>query len=367
MVNQERIVQEFMHLVQISSPSKHERKVADYLIQRLENLGLSIQEDNAGEVIGGDSGNLIAHLPGSGPTLMFSAHMDTVQPGEGIVPVLEQGIISSAAETVLGGDDKAGICAILETLEIIKEHKLPHPNLEIVFTVAEEGGLKGAQALDASALHSSFGYCLDAGGPVGTIIARGPAQDRIKAIVHGKAAHAGICPEQGISAIQVAAEGIMRTRLGRIDADTTANIGVINGGTATNIVPDRVELEGEARSVVESKLDRQTQHMVETLRGVCRDKGAEAEIEYSRVYAAINLAEDSPVIDLAIKAATEAGFTPQVQTTGGGSDANVFNGKGLPTANLGIGMEKVHTTSEFIRVQDLLNSTNLLLAIVKLA
>ncbi len=367
MVNRDRIVNEFMRLVQIPSPSKHERQVADYLIQRLNYLGLSVEEDKAGDIIGGDSGNVIGRLAGTGPALMFCAHMDTVQPGEGIQPVLEQGIISSASDTVLGGDDKAGICAILEMLEIIKENHLPHPTLEIVFTVAEEGGLRGAKALDISALQSRFGYCLDAGGAVGTIIARGPAQDKIQAVIHGKSAHAGVCPEKGISSIQVAAEAIMRTKLGRIDADTTANIGIINGGTATNIVPDRVELEGEARSLVEAKLNEQTYHMVETLKRVCRDRGAEPQIRFGRAYGSINLADDAPVIALARKAAKQAGFSAEVLTTGGGSDANIFNGKGLPTANLGIGMERVHTTNEYIKVQDLLNATSLLLKIVEFA
>ncbi len=367
MVNEERLVQEFVDLVQISSPTRQERKVADYLKARLGELGLSVEEDNAGEKIGTDTGNLIGRLPGEGPALMFCAHMDTVEPGVGIVPVVKEGIITSAGETVLGGDDKAGICAILETLEVIKENKLFHPNLVIVFTVAEEGGLKGAKALDIPKLGAELGFCLDAGGPVGTIVSRGPAQNQLKAVIRGRAAHAGLCPEEGISAIQVAAEAIMRTQLGRIDQETTANIGVISGGKATNIIPDRVELEGEARSLDIEKLDKQTKHMTETLERVCRERGAQAEIEVAQAYPQINLDPESRVVELAVEAARQLGIVPEVTQTGGGSDANIFNGKGLPTANLGIGMEKVHSTEEFIRVKDMVDVTRLLLQIIKLA
>lgn len=367
MINEERLVGEFLQLVQIDSPTGQERKVADYLKQRLCSLGFQVEEDRAGDRFGGNTGNLIARVKGHGPCVLFCAHMDTVQPGEGIVPVLKDGVITSTGETVLGGDDKAGICAILEAVQVVKEHSLPHPDLVLVFTAAEEGGLKGAKALDAAALGAKMGYCLDAGGPVGSIVNRGPAQNQIKAVISGKAAHAGLCPEDGISAIQVAAEVIMRTRLGRIDSETTANIGIIHGGKATNIVPDRVELEGEARSLVVEKLAKQTKHMVETLEKVCLDRGATVNLSCTEAYPAIDLPENSPVIALAAEALQQLSIVPQVMQTGGGSDANIFNSWGLPTANLGIGMEKVHSCEEFIRVKDMVDIARLLVQIMKLA
>ncbi|MDA8442336.1 MAG: M20/M25/M40 family metallo-hydrolase [Peptococcaceae bacterium] len=368
MVSETRLVGEFFRLVQISSPSKRERHVADYLKAKLTGMGLKVEEDEAGFEIGGDTGNLIARFPGNGgPAIVFCAHMDTVQPGEGIIPVLQDGIITSQGATVLGGDDKAGISAILEAIQVIKEQNLAHPEIVIVFTVAEEGGLRGAQAVDVDSFGAEFAFCLDAGGPVGSVVNRGPAQNQLRASIYGRAAHAGICPEEGVSAIQIAAEAIMRTKLGRVDSETTANIGLISGGKATNIIPDCVELEGEARSLTDAKLAAQTEHMIETLQQVARKRGGRAEVSVQAVYPAINLAEDAPVIALTIKAAQAIGVEPQVIRTGGGSDANVLNGRGLPTANLGIGMEKVHSTDEFIRVADLINLTRLLLAIVKLA
>lgn len=367
MVNETRLVGEFLRLVQIDSPTRQERKVADYLKQRLGELGLQVQEDLAGESLCSDSGNLIARLEGQGPCLMFCAHMDTVQPGAGIVPVLEDGVITSAGETILGGDDKAGICVILEALQTVLERGLPHPKLVVVFTVAEEGGLRGAKYLDVSDLGVEMGFCLDAGGPVGSMVRRGPAQNQLQAVITGRAAHAGICPENGISAIQVAAEGIMRTRLGRIDPETTANIGVISGGKASNIVPERVELEGEARSLDVDKLAKQTRHMVETLEKVCRDRGAKLELTCIEAYPSIDLPEDSPVIRLAAEGFRLVGLVPQVIQTGGGSDANIFNGRDLPTLNLGIGMEKVHTCEEFIRVKDMVDLAKVLVKIMNLA
>ncbi len=367
MVNQNRLLEEFLRLIQIDSPSKGERRVADYLKARLTELGFEVEEDQAGKQFGGDAGNVIARLKGGRPELMFCAHMDTVQPGEGIVPRLNDGIITSAGETILGGDDKAGVCAILEALQVLRENHLPHPGLVVVFTVAEEGGLRGAKALDIAALGAEMGYCLDAGGPVGTVINRGPAQDQFTAVISGRAAHAGISPEDGISAIQVAAEAIMRTRLGRIDPETTANIGLISGGQATNIVPERVELKGEARSLDENKLAKQTRHMRETLEEVSRKRGAKLTMDWVPSYPALNLPAESPVIRLAVKAFQRLGIVSRVSQTGGGSDANIFNSKGLPTANLGIGMEKVHSCEEFIRVKDMVDMARFLLQVVELA
>jgi len=367
MVNEKRLLEEFMELVKIDSLSRQERKVADLLKAKLAGLGLEVAEDEAGTKVGSRTGNIIARLAGtvSGPTIMFSSHMDTVEPGVGIEPVIMDGVIYSAGETILGSDNKAGICSILETLRVIRERGIPHPQLEIVFTISEEQGLLGAKNLDYSLLKADFGYVLDSHGSAGTIIVRGPAQQKVEAYIRGKAAHAGLCPEEGISAIQVAARAINRMKLGRIDEETTSNIGVITGGKAMNIVPDLVHLKGEARSLQPAKMRAQTEQMKRILEEAAGEFGAMVNVQVEDLYPEINLGEDEPVVNLAVRAARNLGVEPKLESTGGGSDANIFNGQGIPTANLGIGMNKVHTTDENIAVADLILNVRYLIEIIR--
>lgn len=368
MVNEERILKEFTELVRVDSPSMHERKVADILLKKLAGLKLEVFEDRAGEALNTGTGNIIAHLPGNTPgvpTVMFCAHMDTVEPGRGVEPVVKDGVVSTAGETILGGDDKAGIVAILEMLRVLWERNLPHGDIEIVFTVAEEVGLKGAQHLDYAALKAKLGFVLDCSGSAGTVITKAPSQYRIVASIFGKAAHAGISPEEGVNSIVVASQAIAKMQLGRIDEETTANIGVIGGGKATNIIPDLVNIEGEARSINPAKLEAQTEHMCRMLEETAAEHGARVKIVKEFLYPVLNLADDEPVVKMAVKAARTLGLKPELISTGGGSDANIFNGKGIPTANLGIGMCKVHTTEEYITVQDLCLNARYLLEIVK--
>lgn len=369
MINQERLVAEFLELVKIDSPSGQEREIADVLKQKLTQMGCQVYEDQAGGQVGGAAGNIIARLPGEGkgPMLLFSAHMDTVEPGKGVEPVIEGDVISSAGDTVLGGDDKAGIAAILEAVRVIQEQNIHHSGLEIVFTIWEEGGLRGAKSLDYSKIKSKLAYVLDSDGDPGTIIVTAPAQNSIVATIKGKAAHAGQCPEEGINAIQVAAQAIAQMNLGRIDEETTANIGIIKGGKATNIVPDSTYIAGEARSLDPNKLQAQTDHMVNVLRHHANRAGAELIIEVEEEYQVINLEEDHPVVQYAVTAAKELGLKPALGSTGGGSDANIFNGRGLACANLGIGMNKVHTVEENIKISDLTKIAELVVEIVKVA
>jgi len=370
MINQERMLAEFFELVKIKCSTKDERQVADLLKARLVSLGMEVTEDNTGEKIGGNCGNVIAYSKGTAqgvPTIMLSAHMDSVEPCGGIQPQLKDGIITSVGETILGGDDKAGIVAILEALRIVKERHIQHGPIQVLFTVAEEGGLNGAKHMDPSLLKADFGYALDSGGAPGEIITMAPGQNNITAIVHGKKAHAGIAPEDGINAIVVAGQCLAAMNYGRIDSETTANIGTINGGTATNIVPDWVEIRCEARSRNMEKLAAQTNHMKETFERIATENGARAEVSVKQSYGPYVLTEDDPAVVLAVTAAQSIGLIPQICATGGGSDANFFNNYGVPTAVLGVGMSKVHTADEYIKEVDLYNSAELVIALIKTA
>ncbi|PKM47551.1 MAG: peptidase M20 [Firmicutes bacterium HGW-Firmicutes-8] len=374
MVNRDRIVGEFLRLVRIDSPSLHEREIADYLLGRLAGMGLEVKEDAAGKAIGNtcaeQTGNLVATLKGNlpdTPTLLFCAHMDTVEPGRGVKPVIKDDVIFSDGTTVLGGDDKAGIAAILEVVHILKEQQIPHGDLEIVFTVAEEVGLKGTQNLDYGGLKAKIGYVLDCDGLPGTIITKAPSQYKIKASIIGKAAHAGISPEEGVNAIFVASQAISRMKLGRVDEETTANIGVISGGKATNIIPDLVNIEGETRSINPDKLEAQTDLMINVLEQTALEMGAQAKVDKELLYPRLNLDETAPAVNIAVEAARSIGQTPLTVSTGGGSDANILNSYGIPTANLGIGMSKVHSNEEFITVDNLVLNARYLIEIIKTA
>ncbi|OAT86501.1 M20/M25/M40 family metallo-hydrolase [Desulfotomaculum copahuensis] len=368
MVNESRILAEFLELVQIDSPSGSERAVAGVLTARLEKMGFSVREDGAGQSTGG-AGNLIAVLPAAGgdAPLLLSAHMDTVEPGRGVHPVVTDGVVRSSGDTVLGADDKAGIAAILEAVRVVREEGITHGGLEVVFTIGEESGLWGAKQLDTSRMQSRLGFVLDGEGGPGCIVTQAPTQDKIGALVRGRAAHAGVNPQDGINAIQVAAHAIARMSLGRLEEDTTANIGVISGGKAINIVPDACNLLGETRSLDGAKRRALTDAVCRILRETAAEFGATVNISTETLYQSFVLAPSDPVVQVAVEAAGRLGFKPELVKTGGGSDANIFNQKGIPTANLGIAMQKVHTTEEYIRVADLVDSARWLVEIIRRA
>jgi tripeptide aminopeptidase len=358
MINPDRLVSTFLELVQIDSPSGQEEEIARHLVAELRSLGLTVERDTTGNVIG--------RLAGEGSPILVCAHIDTVGPGQGVKPVVANGIITSDGTTVLGGDDKSGVAAILEVLCVLAEQDLPHPPLEVVLTVSEETGLKGAKGLDLNPLRAKEGIVLDSGGPIGAVVVSAPSQNRLRAVVHGKTAHAGVEPEKGISAIVVAAEAIASMPLGRIDEETTANIGRIQGGTVTNIVPDRVEIAGEARSHDEKKLQAQVQAMAEALEKAASRYGATVDVVLERSYSAFKLSEEDGIVRRAVAAAKTLGLTPVLVPSGGGSDANVFNAAGIATINISTGMDKVHTTEERIAVDDLVESAEFLLAVLRL-
>lgn len=368
MINRQRVLEEFYELVKIDSPTRDERKVADRLKAGLEALNLTVSEDNAGDVIGGNCGNVFGYLKGNipqAPVILLSAHMDTVEPGRGIEPLLKNGLITSSGNTILGADNKSGIVPILEALRIIQEHNIPHGDIQVVFCVAEEGGLNGSRNLDQDLLKADIGFVLDAEGKPGKITLSAPGQDSIKVSVQGKAAHAGIAPEDGISAILVASNAITEMQLGRIDEETTANIGTIHGGLATNIVAEQVKITCEARSRILSKLERQTEHMIQAFKKSAQSMGAEISIEVKRAYNPFSLRSDSQVARVASQAAQNLGLEPSFISTGGGSDANYFNQYGVPSAVLGIGIQKFHTVEEYIEEEDLYQSAEWVVEIIK--
>lgn len=367
-VNTERLVDTFCELVRTDSTSGNERQMADLLKRKLEEMGYKPEEDNAGEAINGNAGNVIVKVPGNveAPPLLFMAHMDTVEPGKGKIPVINGDIITSDGTTVLGGDDLAGVACILEAINILKEEKAPHGDVYAVFSIAEETGLYGAKMLDTSRIPAKYAFVLDEGGPIGTVAVKAPYQSKIRFIVKGKAAHAGVCPEEGLNAIRAASVAIANLPfMGRIDGESTCNIGIINGGRATNIVPDEVIIDGELRSLSEQKLNDFTNQWVESFKNSIEKEKATVQIELKRVYGGFHIPETHPIMSL-LKNATEALNLPLLpESTGGGSDTNVLNTKGIPAVNLSVGMTNVHGTNEKIAISDMVRATALIVEIIK--
>jgi tripeptide aminopeptidase len=376
MINTDRLAEEFARLAAISSPSFREGEIALYLQARLEELGARVDMDDAGTRCGGQSGNLVAFFEATGreaDPLMLSAHMDTVEPAEGVVPVLRDGVFTSAGETVLGADDKAGIAEIIEALEVVRERDIPHGPIEVVITIGEEVGLVGAKLFDPATLRARRGLALDTSG-VDVLIHKAPCANKILFEIFGREAHAGIAPEKGISAIQVAARAIDRMHLGRIDEETTANIGTIQGGLATNIVARKVVIEAEARSHDAGKLAAQTEHMVDCFKEAANELAreidghivqAEVRCEVTADYPAMAVPREAPIIALVEGAAARLGRTVEVKAAGGGSDANIFNGHGIQTVILGTGMTQVHSVEESVRVDDMVQVAELLVEIIR--
>ena len=362
----QRLVDQFIQMVRISSPSRQEGAFAAYMKQELEKLGFAVEFDTAGDKVGGNTGNLIATLPGSkeAEPLMFCCHMDTVLPCANIQPLIDGDVIRSDGTTILSGDDKAGIAAILEAIRRIQEQKVEHGLLQVVLTICEEVGMYGSKGLDYGKIKAKRAFILDSSGPIGKIVVQGPAKDVIKAVVHGRSAHAGLAPEKGISAIQVAARAIDMMKLLRIDEETTANLGTISGGSATNIVADQVEVVAEARSLRNEKLDRQSGHMKECFEQAAREYGASADVTIDRSYAAFQLTAETPAVKQCVTAMQRLGIEPMLQSTGGGSDCNVFNGHGLTAVDLAIGMTDVHSREESIKISDMETVTRLIESII---
>ena len=367
MVNRERLVKEFLELTAIDSLTKKERKMADALKAKLEGMGYEVFEDDAGKKIGGEAGNIICTVKGTKnvPAIMFTAHMDTVEPGIGKKAVVDGDMIRTDGTTILGGDDVSGIVSILEALRVIKEKEIEHGDIQVVFTISEEGGLYGAKYLDYSRIYAKYGFVMDGDGPIGTVSVKAPSQDKILVTVEGKASHAGVAPEKGVDAIRIAASAISGMKLGRIDYETTANVGVINGGRETNIVCDRVELKAEARSRDDRKLDDQTRHMRERFEQAASEFGGKVDFRAERMYKSFNITKDAPIMGILERAAENAGISLIAEETGGGSDTNIFNEKGIESVAVSSGMQKVHSTEECISINDMVKAAEFVVSIIR--
>jgi tripeptide aminopeptidase len=370
MVKRDRLLGHFMELVQIDSETKHEQEISKVLKKQFGELGLEVTEDDTASKTGHGSGNLFAWLPAAPgfenvPGLLFTSHMDTVSPGKGIKPRLDpDGYIRSDGTTILGSDDKAGLAAIFEALRVLRENRLPHGSIQVVITAGEESGLIGSRAMDGSRLRAKYGFALDSNGEVGGIAVAAPTNSRQYITIIGKAAHAGVNPEDGISAIQVASKAVARMKLGRIDHETTANIGRFEGGGEVNIVVDKVKIYAEARSRDPRKMEQVVETMREAAESAAREHGAAVEFENHVIYPAYRFQDGDEVLEIAKAAIRAVGLEPYQFESGGGSDANMFNGNGVPTLNLSVGYEDIHTTSERIKADDIVKVTELVLAIV---
>ncbi len=362
-INEARIKERFLHLTALNSPSKREGPVASWLKEQFSQLGLAAQEDESGKRTGSESGNIVVRIPGRGPALLFGAHMDVVSDMALAQVRLEDGSFKTDGKTILGADDKAGLVAILEAVTALTEEKLSHRPLELVFTTCEEIGLCGSNALRRDDLKAQCGFIFDSGNQPSEIIINAPSQDEHYYKVIGKAAHAGSAPEEGIDAIRLAAWAISQMPLGRLSASTTANIGKIAGGSATNIVADLTEVWGEARSFLEEELSEQSQRMRECFRQAAAKFGGQVEAKLKRSFTGFKLSHRELVVQLAQQAVHKIGLRPQLVSSGGGSDANVLNQLGLPTVNLGVGVQKPHTKEETLALADLTAASRLALAL----
>lgn len=376
MISKERMTEHLMDLIRIDSPSKTEKEVALKLENEMNELGAECVFDDVGEKVNGNIGNLIVKVKGNtdAPAFFLSSHMDTVSPGLGIQPRIENGIMRSDGTTILGSDDKSGVSIIVEVIRTLKEQNIPHGDIEVAFTICEEIGLLGAKYIDITQFNSKYGIVLDSSTPK-RLVLKCPTSDVAVFKVHGLEAHAGLCPENGINAIKIVSEAISNMNIGRIDHETTSNIGIVSGGVATNIVPNLVIVKGEARSHDNSKLDREMEHMSKcftdaaekysvTLEGETIKPKVEIEIE--RVYEKMDVSSDAYITKMVDKAVNNLGYEIKHHTTGGGCDANYFNNMGIECVNLGTGMYELHTVNEHVIMDEFYRSAEIVLETLKL-
>jgi tripeptide aminopeptidase len=361
----------FTELAAIPSPPGEERAVADRVRAYLEELGLEVDEDDAGPRIGSTAGNLLARLPATadngGEPIFLCAHLDTVPPTGPLEPVVEEGVVRNAGGTILGADNKAAVAAMLDAASRIVEENRKHAGIELLFTPKEEVGLQGAKAFDPSRLKAVTGFVFDQGAPVGDVVLGAPYASNVEVVIRGRAAHAGMAPEEGRSAIAASARAIADLRLGRLDDETTANVGLIQGGTAKNIVPDRCSFSLDVRSHNEEKLSDLVREILESITFAAALEQCEAETTVLESYRGYRFGRDDRPVALACAALERAGVQPRLGFTGGGADANVFNERGKECVNLANGMMEIHTPDEHIAVADLERMVDVTLALVEIA
>jgi tripeptide aminopeptidase len=367
-INEKRLVDLFLNLCQVNAPSLKEKECVSWTKDYLTQNSLEYVEDNAGSKIGGNANNLIVKLPGTlpnAPRVYLSAHFDTVEPTKGLIIEEIDGVFKSTSDTILGADDKGGMAPAIEALLSLRESGEPHGDIFLLLSVAEEIGLKGAEALKIAELGLDFGFVLDTGPPVGSFVTRTANHDKLDIYIKGIPAHAGKDPEKGVNAIQVVADAVHGMKLGRISDETTANLGVIEGGSGTNVVCSFVKINAEARSTDLVALDDQINHMKEQFETSAAKWGAEVSFQHARHYCSFDIDQSSPVVMAAQQASRNLGFDPILRTTLGGSDANIYNQKGVPSIVVATGMEKIHTHDEFISREDLIKTAELSLEILR--
>lgn len=362
----ELVLATFLDLVRIDSPSLEEAAIARFCDEYLRRLGFVVRFDETEQVTGSDTGNLIADLPGLAcdSRLVLSAHMDCVEPCRGVVPEVVEGVVRAQGDTVLGADDKAGIAAILEACSAVVEAGGPRPAIRVVFTVQEEIGLRGAKALSCDDAQGDLCLVLDVNGAPGGIVVGAPTHYTFTARFEGRAAHAGVEPERGISAVWMAADAIVHMRLGRLDDRTTANVGSIHGGAATNVITATCDLTGECRSRDRAVVEQVRAEMHAAMHAAAERSGGRVTVEWTLEYEGFSRGAEDPAVELVSVACADVGLEARLFETGGGSDANIFASHDIPTLALSCGMEGVHGIGESVRVQHLEDARRLIVAVV---
>lgn len=358
MANRERLLQTLMDLIRIDSPTGEEDEIDREVCHRLQALGFQVYHDSFN--------NVIAKLSGDGEPVLLSAHLDTVEPGRGIRPELDGDVLRSDGTTILGGDCKAGLAIVLEALTSVLESGASHLPVEVAFTRAEEGGLVGVHHLEFQQLSAKRGVVFDGEGPVNRISVAAPSQNVVTANIRGRAAHAGVEPEKGISAILIAAEILTQLPLGRIDDETTANIGRIEGGLKRNIIPEEVFLDGEFRSLSNDKLE----HCSREFRRIFDEAGvrypeAQITLDIRNTYQAYRVEASHPTVEMLGRALAHIGLEPRLEATGGGSDANVFQEYGIVALPVGIGVRSFHTTKETADISEVVQGAEMCEGIIR--
>ena len=365
-----RVVDLFVELCAIPSPPGQERAVADRITRELDAIGLEWDEDGCGPAIGSTAGNVLCRLPGNvggGVPIFLCAHFDTVPLDGDLEPVLDDGTVRNAGGTILGADDKSALAVMVEAARRIVEEGRPHAGVEILFTPMEEIGLVGASAFDATRLQARVGYVYDQAAPIGDVVVGSPTAQELELTFVGRAAHAGMYPEEGRSAILAAARAIVDMPLGRIDEVTSANVGLVRGGSARNVVPERCSLEVEVRSHDEERVTEVVQQIVDAAAFAASLSECSLESRVEQKYRGYRFRDDDIPVRLAVEALAQAGYTARLGLSGGAADANVFNARGLQCVNLANGMTDIHTPDERIAIEDLERMVDVTLALVDAA
>lgn len=367
-VNEQRLLELFLDLAKIDGPSTKEQLVADYLAKELPKLGFTIEFDEAHKNFNGEVGNLVAWKEGTDPTippLFFSTHMDTVLPTKNLTPVIKDGVIYSDGTTILGADDRAALAAYIEAIRAVIESEIPHGPIELLLTVNEQPGLVGARFMDYSKIKSKVGYIFDSSGDVGQTILKGPFSSRIYLKVKGNAAHIALNAEEGNSAFVIAAAGLLKMKLGKVDEETLANVGMIEGGELTSIIPGTVTLAGEVRSFSKEKLNMQLRHMEQVMKEAAKELGGVVEITLEKKYSGFDIPEEHILVQNVTDASRQINLQPYLTNTLGGADTNVLNENGLTCITLGNGFQNIHSYRECISIENLINTGRLTASLIE--